>query len=494
MSPTLRRYGAPAAILVLAALLTGCVLGPDYHRPAVDAPASFRGAAEANPGTLADLPWWAVFKDETLQALIREALTNNYDVRIAVARVEQARAISVQTHAGFYPQVGYEADATRGRNTSLGKAVINQGRTQSTFLGALEAAWEIDLWGRLRRLDEAARAQYLASEEAHRGVALVLVSATAQSYFELLELDRLLEIAQRSATSFDQSLTLFRQRLAGGIASKLETARAEAALASTAAVIPDLQRRITLKENELSVLLGRNPGAISRGPSLLQQPVMPEIPAGVPSTLLERRPDLREAEQALRSANAGIGAALGDLLPRISLTALAGGISADLSALTATGARTWSVGATVAGPLFQGNRLVGRYRQAEAARDEAELRYRQAALRAFQEVSDALTSRAQFEAMRVRQAQAVEAYREAVMVSVQRYTAGRASYFEVLEAQQQLLPAENALAEIQLNQQLTVVTLYRALGGGWATGEAPDNPSEPRPGLPARSDYERKQP
>jgi len=325
----------------------------------------------------------------------------------------------------------------------------------------------VDLWGRVRRLNEAALAQYLASVEAQRGVTLSLVGHVAQAYFELLGLDRLLDIAQRSSDSFADSLKIFNQRLAGGVASRLETSRAEAALASTAANVPELQREIELKENEINVLLGRNPGPIPRTAALLQQALPPAIPAGLPSALLERRPDLREAEQVLRAANAQIGVAVGDFLPRIGLTALYGGVSAELSHLTRNSARTWSLGASLDGPLFQGGRVFGAYRQARAIRQEAALRYQQVALTAFREVADALVTRNRLEAIRAEQERAVRAYEEAVKVSLERYQAGRASYYEVLEAQQQLFPAENALAQTRRDQLIAVVQLYQALGGGW---------------------------
>ena len=459
----------------------GCKMGPDYRRAAVDAPAAFRDApAGATKASLADLPWWDVFQDATLNQLIRVALTNNYDVRIAVTRVEQARAAEIQVRSGLFPLVGYQGDAARGKNALESSAFVNEGQTTSSFIGVLNVAWEVDLWGRIRRLDEAARAQWLASEETRRGVELSLVSSVAQAYFELLELEHMLGIARRTTQSFTDSLGIFGQRFKGGVASKLETARAEAALAATQAAIPELERRIALKENELDVLLGRNPDALPRTATLLEQPVAPEVPVGLPSALLERRPDIRAAEQNLRAANAQIGAVIGDFLPRIGLTALFGAASADLSTLSSGQSRVLAVDANVTGPLFQGHRLTAQYRQTLAARAEAELRYRQTALTAFREVADALISRQRFEEIRVQQVRAVDAYAEAVKVSMARYRAGRASYYEVLEAQQQLFPAENALAETRLNQLLVVIQLYKALGGGWQTGLTPDAaPSKP---------------
>jgi len=451
------------------ALLAGCAIGPNYHRPVIDAPGNFRSAPEATSSqSLADLQWWEVFKDGTLTNLIQTALTNNYDVRIAVARVEQALAVAIEARSQFLPQIGYEGEAARGRNALLGNPnPAGRGTTGKSFLALFDAAWEVDLWGRIRRLNESARAQFIAREESRHGVMLSLVSDVAQAYFELLELDNEIEIAKRTTNSFAESLRIFSQRLEGGVVSKLESSRAEAALATTAAAVPDLERRIVVKENQINVLLGRNPGPVPRNTTLPQQGLPPEVPAGLPAALLERRPDLRQAEQLARSASAQIGVALGDFLPKIGLTALYGGVSADLSAITSSGANVWSVTANATGPVFQGGRLYGQYRQAKAAWTEAKLQYQQTALNAFQEVANALISGQKLEEVRTQQARAVAAYQDAVQVSTQRYVAGKASYYEVLEAQQQLFPAENALAQTQLNQRLAIVQLYKALGGGW---------------------------
>lgn len=462
---------AGAALLLLA---TGCAIGPDYRRPALDTPDRFRGQVVAEAASLADLPWWNVLKDETLASLIRTALTNNIDLRIALTRMEQARAVVIQTHAQLLPGIGYQAEASRGRNTVIGNAAPSQnGNTAGAYVGTVNVAWELDLWGRVRRLEEAALAAYLASDEARRGVALSLESDVAQAYFELLELDQELDIARRATDSFGESLKIFSDRLQGGTVSRLETSRAEAALAETAAVIPALERQISQKENQISILLGRNPGPIPRGEKLQRQWLPPEIPAGLPSALLERRPDVRRAEQLLRAANAQIGAAMGDYLPRIDLTGLYGVVSGELSSLASGASRAWALTANVTGPLFQGGRLYGRRLEVQQAWEEAKLGYQQTALTAFQEVADALVARQKLAEERAMQEWAVSAYQEAVKVSVQRYGTGRAGYFEVLEAQQQLLPAENALARTQLNQILTVVQLYKALGGGWQQERSP---------------------
>ena len=464
-------FGFFATVLGIWSLVlsNGCSIGPNYKRPAIDSPRNFRGVSETvSAKSLADLSWWDIYQDETLNNLITVALTNNYDLRIASARVEQARAIAVQTRGQFFPQVGYQGEAARGRNTILGSAFPGaQGATGNAFLGVFNAAWEVDFWGRIRRLNESARAQFLASEEARRAVTLSLVADVAQAWFELLELDEEYEIAGHTTNSFAESLKIFSQRFEGGVVSKLETSRAEAALATTAAVVPDLERRIAIKENQISVLLGRNPGPVPRHTALLGQHLTPEVPVGLPSALLERRPDIRRSEQLVRSANARVGVALGDFLPKIGLTALYGGVSSDLSKITSTGANAWSVAASVAGPVFQGGRLYGQYRQSKAEFEEAKLQYQQTALDAFHDVANALVARQKLEAVRVQQSRAVAAYQDAVTVSTQRYGAGKAGYFEVLEAQQQLFPAENSLAQTELNQLLAIVQLYKALGGGW---------------------------
>ena len=464
------RFGNFQAAIICLLVLAGCAIGPNYKRPAVESPAQFRSTPEkGSTNSLANLAWWNVYKDETLKALIQTALTNNYDLRLAAARVEESHAIAVQARSQFFPQIGYDAEAARGRNSGLGTPSPAVRGTANSFLAALNASWEVDLWGRIRRLNESARARFLATEEARHGVVLSLVADVAQAYFELLELDDELEIAKRTTNSFGESLRIFGQRLEGGVVSKIETSRAEAALATTAATVPNLERRIIIKENQIRVLLGHNPGPVVRHTTLLEQAVPPEVPPGLSSELLERRPDIREAEQLARSANAQVGVALGDFLPKIGLTALYGGVSSDLSDIASRSASVWSVAANVAGPLFQGGRLYGQYRQSKAAWEEAKLRYQQTALNAFQEVADALISRGKLAEVRAQQARAVAAYRDAVAVSTQRYTAGKASYYEVLEAQQQLFPAENSLAQTQLNQLLVVVQLYKALGGGWHT-------------------------
>lgn len=455
-----------SGMLLAASLLAGCAVGPDYKRPAVNAPAVFRGEETATSRAVAELTWWRVYEDATLQALIREALTNNYDLRIAVARVEEARAVAMQARSRFVPSVDYNGTVSRGRNDFLGSPFPQGGATASSASATLNAFWELDLWGRIRRLNESARAQFLASEEARRGVRLSLLSDVATAYFQLLELDQELEIASRTTNSFAESLRIFNQRVEGGTASALQSSRAEAALEDAAAAVPAIRERISATENQLCILLGRNPGPIERPTSLLTQR-MPDVPAGLPSSLLERRPDLRQSEQLLRSANAQVGESVAGFFPKIGLTAFLGKVSPELSAFTLGTANAWGMAAEGAGPLFEGGRLVGQYRQSKAAREEATWQYERTILNAFREVSDALVSRQQLAEVREHQVHQVQALERAVKLSSERYVAGKASYYEVLEAQQQLLPSELNLARTQRDELVAVVTLYRSLGGGW---------------------------
>jgi multidrug efflux system outer membrane protein len=448
-------------------LLAGCALGPKYHRPPIVAPATFRGEAQPATNSFGDLPWWEVFHDGSLQRLIHTALTNNYDLRIATTRVQQARAVVMQARSQLFPQINYSALAGRQKNAFPGGAPIPNQQESSIFSGDLNASWEVDLWGRIRRLTESARAQYFATEEARRDVTTSILAQVAQPYFQLLALDRELAIARDATNSFGESLKLFNQRLQGGVASKLETSSAEALLGSAAATIPDLRRQIAVVENQLSVLVGENPRAIVRAGSNFDKEWPPDVPAGLPSSLLERRPDIREAEQQLRSANAQVGVAEADFFPRLDLTSLLGRVSPELSMLTAGSATAWAAAADVTGPLFHGGQLIGQYRQAKATRDQYALQYQAAVLNAFQEVSSALISREQLAETYAQQARAVAAYQEATRIALERYRRGQSSYYEVLQEQQLLFPAENTLAQTQFGQLSAMVQLYRALGGGW---------------------------
>ncbi len=475
----MKNFAKHISLLVMGAfLVSGCAVGPNFMRPWVNTPENFRSApTSAAPASFADLPWWQVFEDVKLQNLIQQALANNYDLRIAVSRVEQARQIAAQARAQYFPQVNYDGNIGTGKNALFGAIAPNSGKTQDSAFIDLSVFWEVDLWGRIRRLNEAARAQFLATDEGMRGVTISLVSSVAQAYFELLELDLQLDIARRNTQSFADTLRIFTMRLEQGVASKLETASAEALLTSTAANIPELERQIVLKENQINVLLGRNPAPVERTAVLLDEAMPVDIPAGLPSTLLERRPDIRQAEENLRAANAQVGVAVANFFPRIGLTSLFGKASPELADFTSGTANLWAVAGNLTGPIFQGGALVAQYRQAKAVWEEARLRYEQTVLNAFQEVSNALISRQKYQEVQVQQARSVKAYEEAVEVSLKRYIAGKASYYEVLQNQQNLFPAETVLAQTELNQRLAVVQLYKALGGGWSAAEGlPANP------------------
>ena len=452
--------------------LTSCAVGPDYKRPAVDAPGNFRFAGSPATNSIADLPWWQVFNDPILTNHIHAALTNNYDLKQAVARVEQARNQAIAARSPLFPQINYNGDVGRGRNAALNLPSPLNGGVASSADALLGATWEIDFWGRIRRLSEAARAQYLASDDARRAVMITLVSDVAAAYYQLLDLDQELQILREATNAYSQTYRIFSDRRTNGVASKLETDRAAAALANAAAAIPQVKTQIATTENQLSILLGRNPGPISRQSYDNQRPP-PEIPAGLPSDLLRRRPDVLAAEQSLIAANAGIGASMADFFPRIGLTAFLGKVSPELSAFTAGTANAWNVGATLAGPLFQGGRLRAGYRAAKARFAEAKAAYQQSVLNAFQDVSNALITRQQLADGLVYNTQEVSALAESVQLATQRYLTGKSSYFEVLQAQQELYPAQRAQVQTQVGETLALIQLYRALGGGWQVESRP---------------------
>jgi len=453
--------------IVSVVLLGGCALGPNYKRPPVEVPANYRFATSTTSISVADLPWWQVFQDPVLQGLIRTALTNNYDLKQAVARVQQARNLATVAAAPLFPQINYGGEVGRGRNAVLNSPSFQHGDTTGTAFANVNAFWEIDLWGRIRRLSEAGRAQYLATEEARRGVTITLVSDVATAYFQLLDLDRELQIQVAATNAYAGSYRIFSQRLQNGVASKLETDRATAALANAAAIIPDLETQIAATENQLSVLLGRNPGPIARRSLETQAILVPEIPAGLPSTLLQRRPDVVASEDQLIAANALVGANFANFFPQFGLTTFLGRVSPTLSAFTAGAGNAWNVGATMAGPIFQGGQLRAQYKASKARFDEAKAAYEQSVLVAFQDVSNALIFREKISERRVYDEQAVAALESSVELATERYLNGRASYFEVLQAQQELYPTQRTLTQTQAGELIAVVQLYRALGGGW---------------------------
>ena len=478
---SITRRCAPA-FAALFLLVQGCRVGPNYRRPAVNAPPAFRGApAAAQPASLADLPWWDVFKDDTLNELIKTSLANNYDLDVAVARVEQARQAAREARSEYWPAFGYATVTSYGHNQFTGSPASGLPGAQGFFLGIARASWEADLWGRVRRSNEAARAKFLQTEAARRGVMLTLVADASESYFELLGLRLKLDIARETTKTFTSTLDLFTVRLREGIGNALQTSRAAAELASAAANIPELERLIALRENQISVLAGKNPGSIETKVKLLDETVPLEVPAGLPSVLLERRPDLLAAAQEVRYANARIGIAKAAYFPQIGLTTFFGKLSTPLSELSSGQTNAWSLGASVGGPIFQGGALRARRRQAVAYWEQTQAEYMQTALGAFRDVSDALISRERFDNSRLEQIRAVRSAEEAVSLSLMRFREGLSSYIEVLEAQQRLYPAQLALAETEVNRRLVVVQLYKALGGGWNLTDLQWTAASPRP-------------
>ncbi len=470
------------ALLCGVLLLTGCSptaepkgiwgklwkveVGPDYKRPEVAPVEEFRSQLGfSEQASLADLPWWSVFKDQALQQLIAEALARNYDLKLAVARVDQANSMVWVAASPLYPQAGYQVFAGREK-TFVPLEQAGGNFTFNAFGGLLNAAWEIDIWGRIRRSTEAARANLFAQEDVRRGVLLTLVSDVATGYFRLRELDRELVIAENSSKIYKQTLDLFTQRFQFGKDSKLPVARAQASYDFSIANIASLKRAITQQENALSVLLGVYPRDIERGADLTEQ-AMPAVPVGLTTDLLQRRPDIMQAEQTMIGANAEIGVAVANFFPRIGITALYGGQSPSIGDVFESSFSIWNIAGGFAGPLFQGGQLIESYYAQQAFWNGTIAQYKQTILVAFQEVSDALIAQQTLVDQRAALEHQVQSLREAVDLSLLRYKAGRASYFEVLEAEQLLFPAEDALAQTQRDQLLAVVDLYKELGGGW---------------------------
>jgi multidrug efflux system outer membrane protein len=459
------------SLALAAAPLAACVVGPDYHRPEIVSPAEFRGQPTAHAeGSIADLAWWEVFGDPALQGLIAEGLANNLDLKVAVARIERARALVGVARSEARPQLNYGA-SVGVENTFVPDALGQSADTVvvGTVRGGLEAAWEFDVWGRIRRSTEAAQANLLAEEDVRRAVRLTLASDLAAGYFRLLELDRELAIAQESAGTHKQTFDLFGARFEAGRDSRLPVERAQAVYESSSATIADLRRRIAVEEDALSVLVGAYPRAISRGRPLIEQ-VTPAAPVGSTTALLQRRPDILAAEQRMVEANAQVGVAVANNFPRIGLSALAGVLDANFEG-NGEGFGLWGAAMNATGPIFTGGRLKSIEQERRAHFEETTAQYRKTVLTAFQETSDALAAQATLSERRAALERQVASLRKSAELALTRYQAGRASYFEVLEAQQQLFPTEDALAQTQRDQLLAVVSLYKALGGGWQLSE-----------------------
>lgn len=462
-------------VIVLCPLLlleSGCLMGPNYKRPDVKAPATFRApSATDQPASLADLPWWQLFNDDTLTEMIKTALNNNYDLAAAVARVEQARQVGAQARSQYFPMLAYTTYTSYGHNQFIYSPLVIPNGAQGSLLAIARASWEADLWGRIRRTNEAAAAQYLASEEARRGVMLTLAGDVSQAYFELLGLRQQLAIATDAKQSFTSTLDLVTRRQKEGIGNELQVSRATTDLANTSGTIPELERQIALKENELSVLMGKNPGPVETKAGFSGQ-VPLDIPAGLPSALLERRPDVIAAEQAMRSANAQIGIAQAAYFPTIGLTTFFGKLSTPLENLSSNRTNAWSLAASVAGPIFTAGAITAQKHQAMAAWEQTRAQYLQTTLGAFRDVSDALISREKVDAIHAEQARALQANEDAVRLMTLRQSNGRASGLDVLEAKQRLFLAQQSLNQTEIGRRLVVVQLYKALGGGWNLTDA----------------------
>jgi multidrug efflux system outer membrane protein len=485
----------PTAVVLfatLAVLLAGCTLGPDYRRPALLAPAQHRDAEPPVPGreavSLADMQWFALFQDERLQALIKTALENNYDVRVAAARVLEAAAQLGVTRSFLLPTIDGNAAVGRERISQENFIPLAPGISPSGNVFALSLAlnWEVDVWGRIRRQTEAARADLLAAEWARRAVLVTVISQVAGAYFTLRELDSELEIAQRTLASRQKSLRLTQLRLDSGVSTRLDVRQAENLLYTAAATIPLVERQMVQTENAISLLLAQPPGDILRGRALTEQPVPPEIPAGLPSALLERRPDIRASEEGLISANAQIGAAKALYFPRISITGLLGIESADLDNFVQASARTSSIAAQALQPIFN----YGRIRSLNEATQASYLRllaqYEQTIQTAFREVSDALIGYYKTREQRVQQELLVAALQDRTSLANKRFFGGLDNYLQVLDAERDLFDAELQLARLQRDELLNIVGLYRALGGGWesvaaAAGARPGRVSMVKP-------------
>ena len=458
-----------APLTLLCGLLVGCAVGPNYKRPSVNAPDTYRGltaeeAAKTESASLGDQKWWEVFQDERLQDLIRTALQQNYDVRIAANRILQAQAQLGITRANQLPTIASGAEATNQR--------LPQSRSLPAFDTSanqvnLSLHWELDFWGRFRRATQAARANLLASQWARQAVISSLVSNVATAYFQLRELDLELEISRRTLASRQDSLRLTQLLSDHGATSLLDVRQAEQLVYTAGEQIPDLERRIEQQENFISILLGRNPAAVPRGRKLTEQPHAPEVPAGLPSSLLERRPDIRQAEQQLIAFNAQIGVAKAAYFPQISLTGTGGYQSVALTSLFSGPAGLWNFGASLTQPIFTGGRIRSGVRFAEAQQQEALLIYQQTIQQAFREVSDALVAYRKNQEFRRQQELLTQSAQDAARLSDMRYRGGVTSYLEVLTNETNYFSAELSLTQAQRNELLALVQLYKALGGGW---------------------------
>ena len=460
------------AAFALALAASACTVGPNYKRPVAQLPEAYRaaaptGALAADQPSLGDQKWWEVFQDEQLQELIRTALRQNFDVRIAAARVAEARAQLGITRADQFPQVDGSALADRERVSASPVPLPSQAFERNVFQVGGSTSWEVDFWGKFRRATEAARATLAATEWGRRAVVTSLVAQVAEAYFALRAIDLNLDISRQTLASRQESLRLTQVRAAGGVASELDVRQAEQLVFGASAVIVDLERQAEQQENLISILQGNNPGAVPRGRTLTDQPLIPQVPTGLPSALLERRPDIVEAEQTLVAANANIGVVRANFFPEVSLTGSGGFQSAALSSLLTGPAAFFTVGATLLQPVFTAGRTRSQVELAEARRDEVLLAYQQTILESLRDVSDALIAYRRNREFRDQQQLLTRSAGDALRLTTVRYQGGASSYLEVLDADTRLFAAQLVLAQAQLNELLAIVQIYRALGGGW---------------------------
>jgi len=459
---------------VIANLLAGCSVGPKYRKPIVQPPTTFRGAgaADAAPdsNSLADLKWYEVFKDEQLQELIRTALANNYDLSQAMARVQTARANLGITRSEQFPNVTASAEVTTLRNSNSGQFTLPAGANRDRTFGTVVLdllSFEIDLWGRRRRATEAARADLLGAEETRKAVMTTVVGDVSAAYFNMLELDMELEIAQDTLATRQESLTLIRTRQKGGVATMLDVRQAEQLVYAAAQTVPDIERLIEQTENRINLLLGKDPGPVARGRSLTEQEQPPDAPAGLPSSLLERRPDIRAAEAVLMAATANIGVAKAAYFPQISLTGFLGGQSSQLANLFSGPGGAWNFAPQVTLPIFNAGRVKSGVRFTEAQRELALTQYQQSIKTAFREVSDALVEYRKVKEIRAQQESLVTTLQDRSRLAYLRYQGGVDTQLNALDADRDLFAAELNLAQTRRNELLALVQLYKALGGGW---------------------------
>jgi multidrug efflux system outer membrane protein len=463
-------------ILVLAAqVLSGCTVGPNYRKPVVEIPDAYHGPSDQGSGEIqglqpqapsyAELPWWEVFQDPVLQQLIGQTLAHNYNLQLATERIDAARAQLMITRADQFPEVTAEAGGTDGTFFNGG---FGSRAKYATY--AADATFQLDLWGKYRRATEAARAQLLGTEYAQKTTILTLVSDVASDYFALLDVDLQLQITRETIANQQDAVTLTKLRMDRGVATKLDVLQAQQVLDTANAQVPELERQIGVLEDAISLLIGDYPRTIVRGRPLVEQPLPPEIPAGLPSSLLARRPDISQAEQNLIAANAEIGVAKAAFFPQVALTGSGGGAAGQatfLSSMVSSTVGLWSYGLNIAQPIFEAGRLRGNLRLTESQQRQQLIAYQEAIQWAFRDVSDALIGHDKYHDVRQKQEVMVTDLRESVETSLMRYRGGIATYLEVLDGQRSLFNAELTLAQARGNEYQSVVQLYKALGGGW---------------------------